>query len=378
MMQPVMYPAWIILFLVLWSQAQSGEVSQRFNRALELQRAGSLEEAAEEYRRVVALAPNMVEAHANLGVVLAHSGRFDEAVTAYQTALRLAPSLKPVELNLGIAHYRAGQFDQAVNTLEGYLRSLPDSLQARQLLGLSLVELGRDRDATVHLEEAFKKQPEDAAVIYSLGLAYLRLRRPEASEMVNRLAEIPAGKPACHLLRGQSFLANQEYERAVQELSEAISLNADLPRLYYSLGLSQMKLGNHTQAMEAFQQELQRAPMDFSTHYYLAYTSESAGDVEQARSHLAYAMKLEPESSEANALLGKVLLTENKPQEALPVLELAVRRDPTDPNKRYLLARVYQRLGRRQEAERELAEVQRLKNDQLQRVTDYLKKLKDP
>jgi tetratricopeptide (TPR) repeat protein len=377
-MQPAMYPLLMALLLFVWAPTQSGEAAERFNRALQLQRAGSLAEAAEEYRRVVALAPDMPEAHANLGVVLANSGQFEEAVKAYQTALRLAPSLKPVELNLGIAHYRAGHFDQAVGVLDAYLHSLSDSLQARQLLGLSLVELGRDREAAAHLEEALCQQPDDAAVLYSLGLAYLRLRRPEASQMANRLSELPAGRPASHLLRGQSFLANQEYERAVQEFAESERLNADLPRLFYSLGLAQMKLGRYEDALAAFKRELVRAPFDFSTHYYLAYTCESAGDMEAAKKHLSEAMELEPESSEANALLGKMLAAENKPLEALPVLELAVRKDPTDPNRRYLLARVYQRLGRRQDAERELAEVQRLKNDQLQRVTDYLRKVKDP
>ena len=41
-------------------------------------------------------------------------------------------------------------------------------------------------------------------------------------------------------------------------------------------------------------------------------------------------------------------------------------RDPDDPDNRYLLARVYQRLGRGEEAAREFAEVQRLKARQLE------------
>jgi tetratricopeptide (TPR) repeat protein len=373
-----MHPILMALLMVLLGHPQGEETAEKFNRALQLQSVGSLKEAAAEYKRLIAIAPQMAEAHANLGVVLANLGQYEEAVMAYQAAIRLAPSLKPVELNLGIAHYRAGQFDQAVGVLDGYLRSLPGSLQARQLLGLSLVELGRDEEAAAHLEEALRQEPGDAAVLYSLGLAYIRLRRPEISELSSKLSALPAGKPASHLLQGQSFLASQEHERAIQELAEAARLNADLPRLHYCLGLAHMKLGNHEQAILAFRQELLRTPLDFSTHYYLAYTCESAGDIEAARRHLADALQLESESAEANALLGKILIGENKPLEALPILEFAVSKDPTDPNKRYLLARVYQRLGRRQDAERELAEVQRLKNDQLQRVTDYLKKVKDP
>ncbi|MDQ3255005.1 MAG: tetratricopeptide repeat protein, partial [Acidobacteriota bacterium] len=77
-------------------------------------------------------------------------------------------------------------------------------------------------------------------------------------------------------------------------------------------------------------------------------------------------LKLEPQSPEANALLGKILVKQGKSAEALQPLESAVRQDPTDPDKRYLLARVYQTLGRRQDATREFAEVQRLKARQLE------------
>jgi len=75
---------------------------------------------------------------------------------------------------------------------------------------------------------------------------------------------------------------------------------------------------------------------------------------------------LEPQSPEANALLGKILLKQGKSAEALAPLETAIAKDSSDPDKRYLLARVYQTLGRRQDAAREFAEVQRLKAKQLE------------
>ena len=356
----MLYACLILLLLV------PQDAAARFARAVGLQQQGQFAEAAGEYRAALALKPDYVEAQANLGVVLARMGQYREAIAAYEAALRLAPQLTPIRLNLGIAHYRAGEFARAVEVFEGLLVEAPDALQARQLLGLSLVELGRDAEAVARLEPTLGPAPEDAAVLYGLGLAYLRLRRPEVRDVIDRLAAFPAGAGAARLLRGQALLAAFEFEKAIDELRAAERLQPDLPRLQYSLGLCYFKLGRRPEALAAFESELRRRPQDFTSLYYLANLEEAAGNQAAAERHLAAALKLAPDLPEANALQGKLLFKQGKAAEAVAPLEAAVARDPDDPDNRYLLARVYQRLGRREEAAREFAEVQRLKARQLE------------
>ena len=48
-------------------------------------------QAIENYRRVIELAPDWIEAHINLGVALYQVGRIDEAQAAFQAAVRLDP-----------------------------------------------------------------------------------------------------------------------------------------------------------------------------------------------------------------------------------------------------------------------------------------------
>jgi tetratricopeptide (TPR) repeat protein len=340
---------------------QPAEITARFNRAVELQRQGALEEAAAEYRAAIKSAPNYAEAHANLGAVMSRLGRYDEAVAGYEAALRLNPQLTPILLNLGIAHYRAEQFAKAAVVLERFLVKAPDHMQACQLLGISLVALGRDADGVAQLEP-ISQAIDDPTALYSLGLAYLRLNRSEVKTIIARLADSSAGKPLGLLLRGQWLLSNLEYKQAAGELEEAARFNPELPRLQYSLGLSYLKLGRSQEALACFERELRLSPQDFSTLYYLAYAHELSGKLDAARARVGEALKLEPQSPEANALLGKVLFKQGKAAEAVAPLESAVAKDPADSEKRYLLARVYQQLGRRKDAAREFAEVQRLKN----------------
>ena len=359
-------PHFLLVITLVLGVHQTDGAAAHFGRAVELQRAGELRQAAAEYRIAIAKKPDYVEALANLGSVLSRLGQYQESVEAYERALKIAPNLTPLLLNLGIAHHRAGVFDKAAEVFSRLLVTTPDAVQARQLLGISLVELGRDSEAIPHLETSLVSSQEDTAVLYSLGLAYLRTGRPELSQIINRLALQQGGLATSHLLNGQRLLAGGEYERSISELDEAAKLNPALPRLHYSLGLAQLKLGRNADALASLKNELSRTPRDFSTLYYLAYLHELQGDIDAARAKLNAALELDSRSPEANLLLGKILLKQNKAVEAIAPLELAVKGDPKDPDKRYLLGRSYQQTGRREDAAREFAEVQRLKAEQLE------------
>jgi tetratricopeptide (TPR) repeat protein len=363
-----------ILFALAVSAGQAPtDITARFNHAVDLQRRGELAAAETTYRALLALAPGYAEAHANLGAVLMRLDRYEEAVACYEAALRIAPGLGPVRLNLGIAHYRRGEFERAVPAFQRFLETDPSNLQATQLLGLALVELGRDREALPVLAAAEAAAPSEPSVLYGLALASLRLERADVNQLIGRLAAAPGGQAASHLLQGQYFLKTLEFERAVAELQTAAGMKPDLPRLYYSLGLSFVKLGRNKEALAAFEEEARRRPRDFSSLFYLAYLHETTGNLKLARSKLDAALGLEPESAEANALLGKILVKQDKAVEAVKPLEAAVAKNPAEIEHRYLLARVYRQLGRREDADHQFAEIQRLKKEQLEKDRARLK-----
>ncbi len=355
--------AGLITVLLFWHLPfqQTEDVRARFNHAVELQRQGSWSEAAAEYRQLLAAAPNYAEAQANLGAVLVRLGNYDEAIAAYQTALQINPRLTLVLLNLGIAYYQAGQFARAIPPLESFLASSPGHSQAEQLIGISLVELGRDAEAVARLEPTVQAAPANLTALYSLGLAYLRLKRPEVSDVMRRLEERPDGAALAHLLRGQDYLESAEFEKAKKHLTEAGKIASELPRLEFFLGLADFKLGRSPEAQAHFERELVRTPGDFLTLYYLATVLEKRGDLDAARKRAESALEQEPESVEARTLLGGILFKQDRTVDAVRLLELAIRQRPDYVEAHYLLGRTYQRLGRKDEAAQQFADVDRLK-----------------
>jgi tetratricopeptide (TPR) repeat protein len=326
-------------------QAQPSAAEAAFNRAMGLQQKGQWPEAADAWRKFLELEPSHAGAHANLGAVLSRLGQYDEAVKCYDNALRLNPRLTDALFNLGVAHYRAGQFLKATEALSRYLADRPDSWQSRQILGLALIELGRDEEAAPLLEAALESNPQDASLLFGLGLA-----------------ANSAGEPFAHLLKGQNYLADSDFRHAVESLESAAKLSDDLPRLHFSLGVAYLRAGRNQEAIRAFERELKRMPRDYWTLYYLAFLHDAEGQLDAARERAQLALALQPRSADAGALLGKVLLKQGKAAEAVPPLETAVAQNPNDANLRFQLARAYQQSGRRQDAAREFAEAQRLKD----------------
>ena len=143
-----MYRLWVLgLLLAACLSAQTNPSPEELLRhAIELQQAGDMEGAVQGYRQFLAVRPDEVAAHSNLGVLLAHMGRYDEAAAEYKKAIELAPGNSGILLNLGLAYYKAGRIPEAAQTFSKVREIAPDNLQAVTLLGDCQLRMGQNRD----------------------------------------------------------------------------------------------------------------------------------------------------------------------------------------------------------------------------------------
>src|ERR1700738_3862425 len=74
--------------------------------------------AIPEFRAIVALDPNNVDAQGNLGVLLFFQGGYADAIPPLRTALRLHPGLSKIQALLGMAEKQTGNGKSALTDLE--------------------------------------------------------------------------------------------------------------------------------------------------------------------------------------------------------------------------------------------------------------------
>lgn len=175
--------------------------------ASQLRAQGRAAEAADAYRRLLSIRPDLPDSWYNLALMERACGRFDAALAAYEQALRygitgpeevrvnraviladdlarhdlaqvelqaalaLAPDYLPALLNLGNLHEDLGQRDQARDAYERALTIEPDNaLALARLTGLSRVQAAGD-PAIARLRAAIARPGRTAGDRAELGFA---------------------------------------------------------------------------------------------------------------------------------------------------------------------------------------------------------------
>ncbi len=161
---------------VLEIQPENAWVHAYLGYALvEVGAADQLDEAAAHCQRALALAPELAQAHTNLGAVWAAMGRLDDALAAFRRALVINPSLAMPWNNLGRVEQSLGRFEAAYAAYnEAVAREPRTPLFQVNLAGL-LAEQDRNAEAVQHFRVAVECDPSHAQALWGLGRSLLEL-----------------------------------------------------------------------------------------------------------------------------------------------------------------------------------------------------------
>src|SRR5262249_60363918 len=133
---------------------------------------GNLAHALPDSRPILALAPDFIKAHINLGAALEQQGKLDEATAQYRRVLELDPQNAIAHYNLG-NRLRKTDYEAAIAHYKQALAGKPDSADAWNNLGLALASEQGDLDAA---REAYQKAVEagPTRAAYHRNLAALK------------------------------------------------------------------------------------------------------------------------------------------------------------------------------------------------------------
>lgn len=131
----------------------------KLQRALVLQEAGRLDEAALLYRQVIATDPDSPVAYFNLGVVEHTKGQTQEAAADYLQVLALDPAYVPALFNLAILRAEEGDAPGAIGLYRRVLAVEPNQASALLNLGILLLQEGQEAEASELITRAIAANP---------------------------------------------------------------------------------------------------------------------------------------------------------------------------------------------------------------------------
>ena len=94
---------------------------QQFQQAVALLQHGEYDYAVQGFHEVLKLAPDLPEAHVNMGFALLGLKEFEAARSFFDTATNLKPDQGNAYYGLAVAHEGLGELRQAVVAMRAYI-----------------------------------------------------------------------------------------------------------------------------------------------------------------------------------------------------------------------------------------------------------------
>ncbi|SRR6266496_28410 len=361
----------IFLLFLVSTETKSQQISTRkreialhAEQARQFLSANQPDQAIPEFRAIISLDPNNVDAHGNLGVLLFFKEDFAPAIPELKAALKLQPTLWKIQALLGMAEKRTGDVGGSIANLE---RAFP-KLEERDIqikAGMELVEIysgrGELNRAAGVVDFLRDKYPTDTGVLY----ASYRIHSDLAGESMLSLSLVAPHSGQMHQVMAHELARQGQMEAAIANYREALKINPNLPGLHFelaeALNVSDTPKGKE-EAKKEYEAALSVNEFDEKAECRLGAIAYQADDLKGSFSHYSRAAQLKPDDPEANLGLAKSLMAMKESQKAQALLEHAVQLDPTNFETHFRLATIYRLNGRVADAKNELDQYQKFRN----------------
>jgi tetratricopeptide (TPR) repeat protein len=266
-------------------------VTAHFRAGEEALRQGELSRAEEEFKKVLALDPNLAEARVNLGLVYHALGEYNLAASNLSTALRQSPGLAGPTLILGIDYLKLGEAEKGIAVLQRALRLAPSNLEGRRALALCYVSREDFWQAADEYRELARLNPDKADAWFRLGHDYVNL----AAHLAFRGAEVYRGSPWGNRFLGDMLAQRDRWNDAAEEYLHSLAGDPKQPGLRTSLGQAYLHVGKPEKAEAEFRLELELDQKNESAWLGLVETQLARGQATAALDAVEKVWEISPE-----------------------------------------------------------------------------------
>ena len=261
-----------------------------------------------------------------------------------------------------------GKYVEALEIFRAAARVSPDNPYVHYNIGRLLQSHGLLSEAIVSYRRAAELAPEERPLQFALGESLYRGGlKDEAVQPLELAVAPPEPMPEALLILAAIYEAQQKTEEALVTLGRYVVLRPDDVNARVLLGDHLTGARRHAEAMEVWKEGLQTDPSPELLYRIGKSSSRARDDYPEAETYLRRALEVDPRHLETQILLGRILTRQDKTEEALELLTRATKDHPDSPNVFYVLATLYQQLGREEEAKEAGQQFQRLNEETEQR-----------
>ena len=286
--------------------------------------------------------------------------RYEDAEKAFARALSAAPTNFDILYNLGLAAQHAGHFDRAQEVYQTALRQRPNDPDCLFNLAAVYTQTGHADEAIVPLMQAHNAAPERADILFALAQNSQDVGfYADAATAIDQYLKLKPDDDIARRERGFCLVRSAKLDQGLEDLRWYGHKHPKDARGYYELAIAET-VRESGKALEDFNRALALDPGFNAARYARAVLYYQKGRIEESIADLKLALTTEPDDVGSLDALGQDYMRLERYAEAAEVLERAFKLAPKDPKVLTHYSRVLVHLGRREEAERVMADFRAL------------------
>jgi len=336
--------------------SRTAEIHLHLRKAADYLQAKDPNSAVKELDAVLALDPKNAEAYANLGVIAYFQHDYQKASGYLRKAFAIDLSLIKTQALLGICLKKLGD-PSARTVLEKSFSKLKDK-PMRMQVGLELAALYEeegDQGATASVMRSLVDiDPDNVDVLFMAQRVYSEL----ADDTLNKLAIVAPDSARMQQVIAERLINGGDLRHAIEHYRRALQIDPHVAGVHFELGEAILQSSpdpaNQAEAAKEFEAAESMDGDAAKAECGLGGIALSQSDLDRAFAHYQRAYKLNPNEVEAQLGLARVLMMQQKPQEAINYLLAVIQADPLNNEAHYRLASAYRRLQRDDQAQKEM------------------------
>jgi tetratricopeptide (TPR) repeat protein len=363
-------------------------------------------EASEHLQKAARLNPNSAAARTNLATSLVKLHKFAPAEIEFKKAQALEPASYDANHNLGEFYLAAGKLAQAIPPLAKAYQIKPDAYDNGYNLALAYLDTGKTADAKIiaqdllarrniaelhnllaeieeknqnfiaaehEYESAAHMDPSESNLFDWASELLLHRTLDPAVDVFRNATERYPKSPRLAIGLGMALYSRGNYDDAVKALLHAADLNPADPNCYYFLSRAyDSSPGQADEVIQRFRHFMDLQPANAKAPYYYAMSmwkgrraQDASIDFQQIEALLKKSIELDPKFAEPRLQLGNLYSDQRKYELAIPLYERALVLNPDLADAHYRLGQAYVHVGKKDEAQQQLAVYQKLRSEHL-------------
>lgn len=284
-----------------------------------------MDEAEIKIKDVLAKDPSVLEARYILGNIYSKQNKYDEAIEEFRKALEVDPDYYTALFGMAVTYKKAEMFDEAIVGFKRMIEMDP-----------------KDTKPFLHLGDIFHKK----------GLL------EEAKNYLKSGIAIDPESPWFHNNLGATYLKMNMFSEAEQEIQKALSIERSVPLInaHFNLALLHEARGERDKAILEYEREQEISPFNGMPDFNLGLLYTKSKEMDKAIKEFESCIEKNEEYSDAYVFLAKAYMDTGKALDEAEYMAkkgLALKPEPkTTILAHFILADIYNRLGRTNESRR--------------------------